>query len=69
MKWIEASLIFPLTCLLMAALIALMMQFYQDLDRQITRHDAERGKVFQPAEVHRIRVQDRIRQKMEQGQE
>lgn len=68
MKWIEASLVFPLTCLILAALIALMMQFYQDLDRQIAQHDTDRSKVFQPAEMHRIRMQDRIRQTVGQEQ-
>ena len=69
MKFVEASLVVPLTCLILAALIALMMQFYQDLDRQIAQHDADRGKVFQPAEMHRIRVQDRIRQTVGQEQQ
>lgn len=68
MKIVEASLVVPLTCLIMAALIALMMQFYQDLDRQIEQHDADRGKVFRPAEISCIRAQDRLRQTIGQEQ-
>lgn len=60
MKFVEASLIFPVTCLIMAALITLTMQFYQELDLQIQCHDAERDELFRPAEIHRIRIQDQV---------
>ena len=68
MKFVEASLVVPLTCLILAALIALMMQFYQDLDRQIAQHDTDRSQVFQPTEMHRVRLQDRILQTVGQEQ-
>lgn len=69
MRFVEASLIFPLTCLIMAALIALMLQFYQELDLQIRSHDAERDELFRPAEIHRIRVQDQIQRAIGQERE
>ena len=36
MKIVEATLLMPLTCLIIIAVIGLMMEFYSELDRQIS---------------------------------
>ena len=70
MKFIEATLLFPLTFLIMLALIALMMQFYQALSMQIETHDENRYQIFTPMESNWIRLQDRVQQGIEgEGQE
>ena len=70
MKFIEATLLFPLTFLIMLALIALMMQFYQALSMQIEPHDENRYQIFTPMESNWIRLQDRVQQGIEgSGQE
>ena len=70
MKFIEATLLFPLTCLIMIALITLMLQFYQELSIQIMTHDETRYQMFSPMESNWIRLQDRVQQGIEgEGQE
>ena len=70
MKFIEVTLLFPLTCLIMIALITLMLQFYQELSIQIATHDETRYQMFSPMESNWIRLQDRVQQGIEgEGQE
>lgn len=70
MKFIEATLLFPLTFLIMLALIALMMQFYQALSMQIKTHDENRYQIFTAMESNWLRLQDRVQQGIEgSGQE
>ena len=70
MKFIEATLLFPLTCLIMIALITLMLQFYQELSVQIATDDETRYQMFSPMESNWIRLQDRLQQGIEgEGQE
>ncbi len=60
MRFVEASLIMPLTLLITSALIALMMGFYSDLGEQIEAHGEELKDVYKVSETVGIRVQDRI---------
>ena len=60
MRIIEATLIMPLTLLITAALIGLMMNFYEDLDKQIERHMEERKEIYKVSETVAIRLQDRL---------
>lgn len=60
MRFVEASLIMPLTLLITSALIALMMGFYSDLGEQIETHGEELKDVYKVSETVGIRVQDRI---------
>lgn len=60
MRIVEASLIVPLTILIMSALIALMMSFYSELGEQIEEHDAERDKLYEVSEMTYIRAYDRL---------
>lgn len=61
MRIIEATLIMPLTLLITAALISLMMNFYEDLDKQIEQHREERKEIYKVSETVAIRLQDRLR--------
>ncbi len=60
MRIIEATLIMPLTLLITAALIGLVMNFYEDLDKQIQRHTEERKEIYKVSETVAIRLQDRL---------
>lgn len=51
----------PLTLLITAALISLMMNFYEDLDKQIEQHREERKEIYKVSETVAIRLQDRLR--------
>ena len=61
MRIIEATWIMPLTLLITAALISLMMNFYEDLDKQIEQHREERKEIYKVSETVAIRLQDRLR--------
>lgn len=70
MRIIEASLIMPLTFLIISALIALMMSYYSDLGTQIEAHRVEIKEVYKVSETIGIRLQDRITyEKKNQGDE
>ena len=60
MRFIEASLIMPLTMLVISALIALMMTYYSDLETQIKKQEEERKEIYKVSETIGIRVYDRI---------
>ncbi len=60
MRFIEASLIMPLTMLVISALIALMMTYSSDLQTQIKKHEEERKEIYKISETVGIRVYDRI---------
>ncbi len=61
MRMIEATLIIPLTILIVAALISLMMNFYSDLNAQIEQHEVEIKEEYKISETVGIRVWDRLR--------
>ena len=60
MKIVEATLIMPVTCLIITALIGLMMSFYDELNAQIEANAALRDKIYETREVTVIRVRDRL---------
>lgn len=60
MRIVEASLVVPLTILIMAALIGLMMSFYAEFDEQLDRHTEEREKLYAVSETTYIRAYDRL---------
>ena len=60
MKIVEATLIMPVTCLIITALIGLMMSFYDELNAQIESNAVLRDKIYETREVTVIRVRDRI---------
>ena len=60
MKFVEATLIMPVTCLIVTALIGLMMSFYMELDRQISENAARRHEIYETREVSVIRLRDSI---------
>ena len=60
MKIVEATLIMPVTCLIITALIGLMMSFYDELNAQIESNAVLRDKIYETREVTVIRVRDRL---------
>ena len=60
MKIVEATLIMPVTCLIITALIGLMMSFYDELNAKIESNAVLRDKIYETREVTVIRVRDRL---------
>ena len=60
MKFVEATLIMPVTCLIVTALIGWRMSFYMELDRQISENAARRDEIYETREVSVIRLRDSI---------
>ena len=60
MKIAEATLLMPLTCLIIIAVMGLMMEFYSELDRQISDNAVRRDKIYEVREVTVIRIRDRM---------
>ena len=60
MKIVEATMIMPLTCLIIIALMALMMNFYSELDRQISENAVRRDEIYEVREVTVIRIRDKV---------
>ena len=60
MKIVEATLIMPVTCLIITALIGLMMSFYDELNAQIESNAVLRDKIYETREVTVIRVRDML---------
>lgn len=57
----EAAMVLPLTVLIMAALIGLMITFFMEFQQQVQNHREERDRLYETQETHRIRIADRIR--------
>lgn len=60
MKIVEATMIMPLTCLIIIALIGLMMNFYSEVDRQISENAVRRDEIYEVREVTVIRIRDKV---------
>lgn len=60
MKIVEATMIMPLTCLIIIALMGLMINFYSELDRQISENAVRRDEIYEVREVTVIRIRDKV---------
>lgn len=60
MRIIEATLAVPITILIMAALIGVMMSFYTDFIEQTEKHTRERVELYKISETVYIRAADRL---------
>lgn len=60
MRIIEATLIVPITILIMMSLIGLMMSFYTDFLKQTETHAQERAELYKISETVYIRTADRL---------
>ena len=67
MRIVEATLIMPLTILITAALITLMMSFYTELGKQIETHDAKRADWKKVSAVLNVRAYDRAKDALRAG--
>ena len=53
-------MVLPLTVLILAALVGLLMTFYITLTEQIKTHEQEREKLYEQNEVHVLRMKDNL---------
>ena len=53
-------MVLPLTVLILAALIGLLMTFYITLTEQIKTHEQEQEKLYEQNEVHVLRMKDNL---------
>lgn len=60
MKFIEATLVMPLTCMILVSLISLMMFFYNNLQQQTETNAEELVRIYENREVIYIRTYDRL---------
>lgn len=60
MKMVEATLIMPVTCLIIITLMGLMMTFYCELNHQISENSIKRDRLYEDREVTEIRFRDRL---------
>lgn len=60
MKKVEATLIMPVTCLIIITLMGLMMTFYCELNHQISENSIKRDRLYEDREVTEIRFRDRL---------
>lgn len=60
MRIVEATMIMPLTCLIIIALMGLMMNFYSEVDRQISENAVRRDEIYEIREVTVIRIRDKV---------
>ena len=60
MKMVEATLIMPVTCLIIIALRGLTMTFYFELNHQIDENSIKRDRLYEDREVTEIRFRDRL---------
>ena len=60
MKIVEATMIMPLTYLIIIALMGLMMNFYSEVDRQISENAVRRDEIYEIREVTVIRIRDKV---------
>lgn len=67
MRIVEATLIMPLTILITAALITLMMSFYMELGKQIETHDAKRADWKKVSAALNVRAYDRAKDALRAG--
>ena len=69
MRLVEATLIMPLTILITAALITLMIRFYPELGKQLEAHDAKRADWNNVSAALTVRAYDRAKDALSAGAE
>ena len=60
MKFVEATLVMPLTCMILIGLISLMMVFYNELLIQTEKNAEKLAGIYENREVTYIRTYDRL---------
>ncbi len=60
MKIVEATLVMPVTCIILVSLIGLMMVFYNNLLQQTVKNAEELTGIYENREVVYIRTYDRL---------
>jgi hypothetical protein len=57
---LEATMVMPLTCLILVTLVGIIMTFHGDLSKQVSMHEKEVLKRECHKELLKIRVYDRF---------
>ena len=57
---VEATMVLPLTILIMAGLIGLMLSFYADLTEQTRGYESRQQELYQLSETDVVRLHDRL---------
>ena len=57
---VEATMVLPLTILIMAGLIGLMLSFYADLTEQTRGYESRWQELYQLSETDVVRLHDRL---------
>ena len=57
---VEATMVLPVTVLILAARIGRLMTFYISLTEQIETHGAEREKLYERNEVQALRLKETL---------
>ena len=60
MKVVEATMVIPVTCLIIISLITLMVTFYDTFLVQTTQHKEKLVQIYENREVTYIRTYDRL---------
>ena len=60
MKVVEATMVMPVTCLIIISLITLMVTFYDTFIAQTMKHKEELAQIYESREVTYIRTYDRL---------
>lgn len=60
MKIVEATMVIPVTCLIIISLITLMMTFYDALIAQTAANNEKLTQIYESREVTYIRTYDRL---------
>lgn len=61
-SFVEATMVLPLTVLLIVSLMGLMMHFYSDFCGQLDRHAEELAELAKVKEVKCIRLYDKVQE-------
>ena len=51
MKFVEATLLIPMTILITVSIIGLMMNYYEDLGKQIEEHEKARVEIYEKGSI------------------
>ena len=66
-SFVEATMVLPLTVLLIVSLMGLMMRFYGDFCGQLDRHAEELADLAKVKEVKCVRLYDKVQELVQAG--
>ena len=64
-EYIEAAFVMPLTALVVAAILAIMIFMFQELYEQTQEHVTLNDEAFEVCEMEKIRILDKLKYEIE----